>query len=190
MSEEKTKVEVMEEDNGTAQPEEGKITIRLGRETYVGNYIEDLSIDEQNLNTALIEQPTRYVFWALMTARAKIILYQWKQELDRYEAQMYTYIRSAKAAEGEKFTEKLLDAEVELDEKTKELKKKVLKAQLQHDHLSAVRGAFEMRSQMLMSLGANLREEWGTQLAIKEKTLMEQRLQGQAKKPARSKKEE
>jgi hypothetical protein len=166
---------------------EGWIEIRFGSQTYRGNYLNDLDIKEQDINDELKKQPVRYVFWARMTAFAKVVYAKWKRELDKYSGQTYSFIRREMEARGEKFSERLLDSKVLLDVKYQELSDKVLRARLQLDHLTSIKDAFQQRKDLLMSLGANLRDEWDTNLAIHEKQLVERRLRDIAASPAREK---
>jgi len=151
--------------------DDGIITIRFGSETYRGNYFEDLTIDEARINEMLRTQPSRYVFWSKMVAMAKAIVEQKKLELERYTSQLYTYLRRESERTGKKETEATLQAKIHLDPKTQQLQNELVSVRLKLDHLYAIKEAFSQRTQMLMSLAANLREEYSsTELSVYEKT--------------------
>jgi len=172
-----------EKPSGSAfHADDGFIKIKLGERVYQGNYLDDLKISEADINTMLETQPSRYVFWAKMAAIAKVLVEKWKYELEKYEAQTYTFIRSQKESRGERVTEKQLQSAIVLDPRFRQLRERLLKARLQYDHLAAIKEAFAQRKDMLMSLGANLREEMDTTLALREKELSERRLRNLAKR--------
>lgn len=164
------------------QSDEGDITIRLGSETYRGNYLKDLALSDQKINELLMTQPERYVFWARMKALQRVIHEKRKFELSKYESQLYTFIRSEKERDGAKVTEKQVEMAMRRDTKLETMQNTVLRERLKLDHLEAIREAFSQRKDMLMSLGANLREEWDTTLAIREKKFEQQRLEKVAEK--------
>ena len=145
---------------------EGEITITFGDEVYRGNYVKDLQISEFDINSCLVTQPALYVFWSKMAAIARTIYDKAKFDLEKYEAQLYSYLKSEKENRGEKVTEKQLESLVRLDPRRQELFNTMLRARLQYDHLNAIREAFSIRTNMLMSLSANLREEQQTSLSV------------------------
>jgi hypothetical protein len=149
---------------------DGRIEIRFGTEVYRGNYVEDLGVDEGHINDALIAQPARFVFWAKLSAIARVIHEQAKLELEKYDAQLYTFKRNEKESAGEKVTERQLETMIIQDVHHQERVTAVLRAKLQYDHLDSVKEAFLQRSQMLMSVSANLRQEWETSLSLKAHT--------------------
>jgi len=146
--------------------ENGEIVINFGDDVYRGNYVKDLEINEDNINSCLVSQPSLYVFWSKAASVARTIYDKAKFDLEKYEAQLYTYLKSEKENRGEKVTEKQLESLVKLDPRRQELFNTMLRARLQYDHLNAVREAFSIRTNMLMSLSANLREEWQTSLSV------------------------
>ena len=151
--------------------EEGVITVSFGRDVYQGNYLEDLAIDENKINEMLKTQPSRYVFWSKMVAMAKAIYEQKKLELERYTSQLYTFFRREAEAAGRRETEATLQAKIRLDQKTQQLENELVRVKLKLDHLAAIKEAFSQRTQMLMSLAANLREEFSSlELSVYEKT--------------------
>jgi hypothetical protein len=153
------------------QSTEGVIEIRFGTETYRGNYLEDLAVAENSINPELMSQPARYVFWSKLSSLARILFDQAKMELDKYEAQAYTFKRQELTRDGGKVTEKQLESMTILDPRWQEKQQIVMRARLQYDHLIAIKEAFSMRSSMLVSLAANLRGEMESSLSIKDRSL-------------------
>lgn len=151
------------------QPVEGAIEIRFGSEVYRGNYINDLAVEEGQINSVLISQPPRYVFWAKLASLSRMLFEQAKLELERYDAQLYTFIRHQKEVAEEKVTEGILSSAISLDQGHQDRNMAVLRAKLQFDHLDAIKEAFSQRSQLLMSVSANLREEWETSLELRQR---------------------
>lgn len=147
----------------------GEITITFGDDVYRGNYLEDLKIEGKEMNELLSKQPSLYVFWSKMAAMSRVIYDKAKIDLEKYEAQLYTYIKSDRETRGEKTTEKQLENLVKLDPRRNELYNILLRARLQYDLLNSVREAFSIRSSMLMSLAANLREEFLTSMSMYNK---------------------
>lgn len=154
----------------------GNISIKLGTDTYQGNYLKDLEIIEARLNEMLMTQPSRYVFWARMYAVQRVIHERRKFELEKYSAQLYTFIRNEREQKGEKVTEKIVEMAMLRDTKYEQMKNQLMRERLRLDHLTSIRDAFSQRKDMLMSLSANLREEFDTTLALKEKEFADQRL--------------
>jgi len=160
----------------TGFTESGNIVIKLGTDTYRGNYLKDLEILEARLNEMLMTQPAKYVFWARMWAVQRVIHEKRKFDLEKYSAQIYTFIRNEKESAGEKVTEKIVEMAMLRDTKYEEMKNAVMRERLRLDHLTAVRDAFSQRKDCLMSLSANLREEYDSTLALKEKQFADERL--------------
>lgn len=149
---------------------EGDMEIRFGEQVYRGNYLDDLKVDESHINDILEKQPSRYVFWSKMAAMTRVLLDKAKQDLEKYEAQMYTFIRSDMANRGERPTEATISAKIRLDPRRQEKLAELLRAKLQYDHMATIKEAFSMRTHMLMSISANLREEWESSLSMRSKT--------------------
>ena len=158
------------------------IQIKLGSQVYRGDYMKDLEIQEGKMNELLKEQPSKYAFWSKMYALARMIYERKKHELAKFEAALYGSIRQEAELAGEKITEKTIDAKVQTDEERDKIVKDMINARMKMDTLSAIQQAFHLRTNMLMSLAANLREEWDSVLAIKEKELHEKRLKGKVKR--------
>ena len=167
----------MTDETRTSNPEDGSLTIMFGDQTYRGNYLEDLKVDESNFDEMLITQPSRYVFWSKMTAMARAMVERKKLELDRYNGQLFTFKRREGLNQGTKPTEASLKAEITQDERMKTLQDELIRVRLKYDHLTSIKEAFSQRVQMLMSYGANRRAEiTNLELSVKEKEeLIQQR---------------
>ena len=148
---------------------EGDMEIRFGEQVYRGNYLDDLKVDESHINDILEKQPSRYIFWSKMAAMTRVLWDKAKQDLEKYEAQMYTFVRADMANRGERPTEAQISAKIRLDPRRQEHLAEVLRTKLQYDHLATVKEAFSMRTHMLMSISANLREEWESSLSVRSK---------------------
>jgi len=155
---------------------EGKIELRIGNQVYRGNYMEDLRISEGNINEVLKTQPERFAFWSQMEFLARMIAEKWKMELERTEAQVYLQFREEASLNGEKITEKTLEAKMRLSPEIDSVRQRYLQAKLQYERLRAVAEAFRQRKDMIMSLAANLREEMDSSLSLREKKFVDERL--------------
>lgn len=165
----------------TTDSREGDIVILLGEETYRGNYIDDLRIDEARINDALKEQPIRFAFWGQMYALQKAISEKLKNQLERYEGHLEISIRAQKAQQGEKVTESVVRSLINVDPERERLQNSIIRASAKLSKLQGIRDSFAQRKDMLMSLSANLRGEMEmTGMSLNEREFVRRRTQPEA----------
>jgi hypothetical protein len=113
----------------------------------------ELHIDEENINSEIMDQPLRYKKWAKLKAevskKAKII----KGEFERMKASK----RLEFAKTGARVKE--LDSMVAVDEEVKELQLQLFDAEEMLDQYDGILRAFYQRHEMLKDLCANLRKQ-------------------------------
>jgi hypothetical protein len=158
--------------------EGGEITVHFAGSTYEGNFIKDLRIRDTHINDMLTDQPARFAFWANLSALQQYVYEKKKMELEVFEAKLWGLVRARIEREpGGRVTDRTVELEVKRHPQRIEKYEDLLKAKYQSDRLNAIKFAFIQRKDMLMSLGANLREEMGeTSIRIKEKRFAEDRL--------------
>ena len=135
---------------------------------------KDLEFTAENLNQAYIEQPAKFAYWASLAVNSKAALDRKKLEVERQEnylkktlfGELDTIVRHRMDEEGEKITEARVTARIYTEPQyTEELKKlyvlqdELLELQTQTDILYTAKEAFIQRKDMIISLGANIRQE-------------------------------
>lgn len=146
---------------------------------------EDLRISPENLNTDFCEQPAKYAYWATVAAQARALVDSKKADVERCEdylkktlvGELDTEVRRDLEMEGEKVTEAKVTNGIYVHEKYRaeqqklyDLKDELLKLQSELAVLDIAREAMNQRKDMLISLGAQMRQEGSNaELLIKEK---------------------
>jgi len=125
--------------------------------TYDGDITKELQIDLSNLNEELAKQPAKFAWWGVVHAVAKDLV-------DTEEGKLDSEIRKSAEASGEKITETKIKNLINVNEKYRELKNQERIARV-------IKEAFAQRKDMLISLAANLREEFDTELSIKKEKI-------------------
>ena len=135
------------------------ISIHLAEDRFEGDISKELNISIENINSELAEQPAQFARWGTMEVIAKDIL-------ESYQGQKSEKLRT----ENEKISETKIESLLLNDPEYMKLKK-------QHNTLRIVKEAFRQRKDMLISLAANLREEFDIDLSVKKK-VADEKLKG------------
>lgn len=150
---------------------------RLGLKPH-SNLEEDLSFTPENIKDAFSSQAAKYAYWSVVTAQAKNALDRKKSEIDRQEE----YIRKTLMSEldivvrqklAEESSTRVTEARVtsaiythlryqEAQNKLYALQNELLDLQYQYNLLSAAKDAMIHRKDMLVSMGAQLRQEFSS----------------------------
>lgn len=140
------------------------------------NLAEDLAIDYVNINEAFCEQPAKFAWWATVASQAKALVDAKKAELERAEdylkktlvGELDSEVRMTLEMNGEKVTETKVTNGIYIHPKYKEsqekyytLKGELLELQQKMAILDIARESMNQRKDMLISLGAQLRQEGG-----------------------------
>lgn len=133
-------------------------------------FATDITINEGDLNKEFIEQPSKFLKYAVTEAQAQGLVLKAKFILETTEAEVASSIREDYRRRDLKLTEKQLESEVLKNSKYQHVMKEYLKAKEQADILRAARDAFTQRKDMLVQLGLARRQETEQNtIAIKEK---------------------
>ena len=134
----------------------------------------DLKFSAEELNTAYIEQPAKFAYWAMLATQSKTLSDRKKLEVERYESylkttlegELDTEVRNNLSMDGEKITESKVSSNIHthpryLDavNKLTALKVELIELQNQTNLLNIAKDAFIQRKDMIISLGANIRQE-------------------------------
>lgn len=169
-------------ENGNGGFDSGKIVVHFGNQVYEGNFIRDVRIHESRINEMLTEQPGKFAFWADLAAKQQYIYEKMKSDLEIFEAQLSRRHRIRMERENSRVTDATVMAAIKRDPERITKMEALLLAKYHSERLSAIKYAFVQRKDMLMSLGANLREEMGeTVMRIREKQFLTERLERTAK---------
>lgn len=134
----------------------------------------DLRIDVNDLNSAFLDQTAKFAFWATLAAQAKSEVEKKKLEVDQQDdfikttliGELDTLVREEMTYEGEKITEAKVTSKIHshqkfIDENIRlnELQRELSELKRQSNLLSVAKESFLQRKDMIISLGANLRQE-------------------------------
>lgn len=137
---------------------------------------EDLKVDSANINQAFCDQPAKYAWWATVATQAKALADRKKMEVERKEdyirktliGELDVEVRQELEMNGEKVTETKVTNAIYCHDRYKEevaelyeLKSEYLKLTEQLATLEVAKEAMNQRKDMLISLGAQLRQEGG-----------------------------
>lgn len=138
------------------------------------NLGEDLAIDYSDINQSFIDQPAKFAWWATVCAQARAIYEHSKEQVERYEdfikqqliGELDAKMRTKIELDGGKVTESKVEKAIYASDEYKaaieqlnDMRDSMLKAQENYSILYAARQAMDQRKDMLISLGAQLRQE-------------------------------
>jgi hypothetical protein len=115
----------------------------------IDQYKKSLAIDEDDLDRAVVEQPSLFFNVADELALAISERDGLKLELEEFTAEKYKQFRSEALATEEKFTETSLERKITLDKEIMSLQREYADKKLSVDRLTALRDSFRDRSKML-----------------------------------------
>lgn len=133
--------------------------VKLGERTYKIDLQRDIGIDGSVLSDEFAEQPTLYVYYAMLCARADANAKLAKIELEEIEAETDNKVREEAKQHGDRVTENSVKSRVTVDSQVKEAKRKYMNAQSIYTDLRTLEASFKMRADMLIRLGAQQRAE-------------------------------
>ena len=151
-----------------------KVEVHTSQSHVIVDLAEDLNIDTTDINTAYIEQPGKFAYWATVALQAKFAYERKKQEVNRQEdflkktlyGKLDSTIRAQLELDGERITEaKVINAiNTHKDylieqEHLYQLQSELLELQERFQQLEVAKESMNQRKDMLISLGAQLRLE-------------------------------
>lgn len=138
------------------------------------NLADDLKFTPEDINTAYMEHPAKFAYWAVVAAQAKSAMDKKKLEVERQDefmkktliGELDKIVRRSLELEGERITEAKVINNIyvhphylEAQAKLYLLQEELLELQRQYGLLYAAKDAMIHRKDMLVSMGAQLRQE-------------------------------
>lgn len=135
---------------------------------------DDLRFTPEDINAAYMEQPAKFAYWAVVTAQAKSAVDKKKLEVERQDdfmkkaliGELDRVVRRNLELEGERVTEAKVTNNIyihprylEAQAKLYALQDELAELQSQYGLLYAAKDAMIHRKDMLVSMGAQLRQE-------------------------------
>jgi hypothetical protein len=159
-----------------------------GKLQEVDTVSEDLFIDEDNLNEEYIKQPGTFAWYAVLTAEAEAYRDKLKFDLEVLAADLDKQVREEIELRGDKVTEKLVETEVGRKQEYRNKKEELLEANRQLNVMKAVKEGLVQKKDMLISLGANMRNEKDSSVRILQEEAKTKTKASAVKRKVRAKK--
>ena len=121
--------------------------------------MSDIKIDEHNLSMEMAMQAANFLYVAEQAAKAEAVYDTTKLAMEQAVAELDMEVREKAATDGKKITEKLVEMEVERDQRCKDIKLRVIKAKAEMNMVKAKRDAWYQRKDMLIQLAIKERNE-------------------------------
>ena len=128
--------------------------------------MSDIKIDEHNLSMEMAMQAANFLYVAEQAAKAEAVYDTTKFAMDQLVAELDMEVREKAATDGKKITEKLVEMEVERDQRHKSMKLRVIKAKAEMSMVKAKRDAWYQRKDMLIQLAIKERNERNTPTGV------------------------
>jgi len=146
------------------------VTLKLANgETKTFNIREELEIEEGNLTEHFMKQPGKYAWWSAVTERLKLQRDYAEAELEKEEARADKRVRASLKDEGIKITEAMVKGQIKLDPVYDEKLASYNTANKNASTMEKVVKAFEHRKEMLISVGAHIRDGNGNSGEVRTK---------------------
>lgn len=149
------------------------------------NLGDDLAIEVGDINKSFCDQPAKFAWWATVAAQARSLYEHKREEVSRKEdyirkslvGQLDAVVRRDLELNGEKVTEAKVEKGIyahkdyeEACQELYELRDEMLELQENYLMLEAAKTALDQRKDMLISLGAQIRQEGNNaDLTIRER---------------------
>ena len=121
--------------------------------------MNDIKIDENNLSMEMANQAANFLYVAEQAAKAEAVYDTIKFAMDQLVAELDMEVREKATDAGKKITEKLVEMEVERDQRHKDMKLRVIKVKAEMNMVKAKRDAWYQRKDMLIQLAIKERNE-------------------------------
>ncbi|SUE95847.1 Uncharacterised protein [Ectopseudomonas mendocina] len=130
----------------------------------------DLDFNETNISTAMMKQASLFAHYATLAHQAQFQADRADQQVDLVEAKLYQQYRDSFASAGEKPTEAMIKASIIKDDRYQKALLRKSEAKAIADMVKAAADSFRHRRDMLIQVGADLRQEILGNLRTKETT--------------------
>lgn len=132
-------------------------------------YLRDsVEIDPLDMHNAFIEMPGLLAYWNERYATALRAFLFAKLDVDTMKGQLQPIVRQAIADAGGKPTEAMVEAAILANEGLIDLKEKLIEAEVTKNEIFGALDAVRSKKEMLISLGAQLRAEMGSDPLIRD----------------------
>lgn len=148
---------------------------------------KDLSIDDNNLDGCMTEQAGLYAYYAAMYVSLQHQADRAKIASEVARAKTYKRHRNRLIARGTKFSEAMLDAEVNSDDEYIDAQNIAAKYRMRSALAKESLEAFKQRRDMLVQKGVAKREEMKGELYVKSKEASDAELRDKARRIASQK---
>jgi len=136
------------------------------------NLSKILEIHEAELTEHFAEQASIFGYFAIQLAEADRLLGIAKMNAEQEAASADAYCREGYRVNDEKYTEAVIRGDVLLDEHYQKALDEQRQAKYNMDVLKSVVNALKMKADMLISMGAHLRQEYDmTGMVIREQSM-------------------
>lgn len=119
----------------------------------------DLDFNETNISTAMMKQASLFAHYATLAHQAQFQADRADQQVDLVEAKLYQQYRDSFATAGEKPTEAMIRASITKDDRYQKALLRKSEAKAIADMVKAAADSFRHRRDMLIQVGADLRQE-------------------------------
>lgn len=123
---------------------------------------ECVTIDAAQLHDEFMRVPSDYAYYSQQYADAKKVYLLAKMERGSIWARIRLETRETLTMQGERVTEARLDTEAEINEEYCDAKHKEIYAEIEMVKLYGILEAIKTKREMLISLGAHIRQEMKT----------------------------
>ena len=145
-----------------------KISVTIGNTLFERDFDKDLEISRTTLNDDCITQPSLFAWYAILSEQAKDERDRAKENISVTEAELDMQIRKEMEDAGEKVTEGKVEKAIKRHEGYREAVEIYLSAAHVYGVLYAAQSAVSHRKEMLITLVANMRNEFYGEVAISE----------------------
>ena len=128
---------------------------------------QELSIDEENLNQELAEQPGKYAFFAALFALAEKDYHFAELELSQIESMIDAEIRSKAVEDKEKLTEGKILNKIHSDPRWVAAELKIIEHGRMRGMIRGLKEGFAQRKDCLVSIASNKRTERDADMRFK-----------------------
>jgi len=136
-----------------------EVTIEIGDESLRRDINEDLRIDIDNLDEALIRQPALYAYYASLTQKANLLAENARHEYDKAVNQYATTAREELSEGSKRVTDKQIDSLIKSQPTILALHKRMIIAENNARTLWSLTKALDQKREALAQLCYNRRKE-------------------------------
>ena len=130
------------------------VDIQLGEERIVFNLKDELSFNNDSVNSELKDQPNHYAFIAMLHKKALVLKREKERVLEKTRSRLFSQYKSQ-----EKMANDLAEAMVTKSKEYQDKYKEFLSVSADVDILEVCVRSFEQRSMLMQTVSANIRRD-------------------------------